>query len=223
MNWPVGEEELKKSEEITEALDVLFKEVYSEKKEVVASEDCLYRRRMVGVLKRALQSATRPFPFGEDKEDDVEQKEAKRAFADEKECLEHAEHIEEKIYRKYFFSDPGRYVARCKALEHGLRTNGYYLLTHFGPDVVACLPATKLAEGTPAETWRTAHTAKLLKDLHRGRRASDQAAAAAQGGVFECPKCHQNDTDYYPLQTRGADEPMTMFVTCRRCNIRFRR
>ncbi len=36
-------------------------------------------------------------------------------------------------------------------------------------------------------------------------------------GMFVCKKCKSNKTTYYPLQTRGADEPMTNFVSCLGC------
>lgn len=36
-------------------------------------------------------------------------------------------------------------------------------------------------------------------------------------GLFKC-KCGSKKTDYYQLQTRSADEPMTTYVTCRTCN-----
>ena len=41
--------------------------------------------------------------------------------------------------------------------------------------------------------------------------------------IFECPKCHKNETYFYQLQTRGGDEPMTNFVHCIPCNIDFKR
>lgn len=34
---------------------------------------------------------------------------------------------------------------------------------------------------------------------------------------YVCRKCGRNKTTYYQLQTRGADEPMTTFVTCTHC------
>lgn len=37
-------------------------------------------------------------------------------------------------------------------------------------------------------------------------------------GIFKCGKCRQNKTTYYEMQTRSADEPMTVFITCHVCN-----
>lgn len=38
-------------------------------------------------------------------------------------------------------------------------------------------------------------------------------------GLFKCNKCKNFKTTYYELQTRSADEPMTVFVTCHVCRI----
>jgi len=36
-------------------------------------------------------------------------------------------------------------------------------------------------------------------------------------GSFKCGKCKSQETWFYQLQTRSADEPMTNFVTCSKC------
>ncbi len=41
-------------------------------------------------------------------------------------------------------------------------------------------------------------------------------------GLFKCGKCKSNQTTYYQMQTRSADEPMTTFVTCINCSNRWR-
>ncbi|KJP85606.1 transcription elongation factor S-II [Plasmodium fragile] len=41
-------------------------------------------------------------------------------------------------------------------------------------------------------------------------------------GEFQCFKCKGYDTVYQQLQTRSSDEPMTTFVTCLKCNNRWK-
>lgn len=41
-------------------------------------------------------------------------------------------------------------------------------------------------------------------------------------GAFKCPKCKSDKTTYYQLQTRSADEPMTTFCTCLKCDKRWK-
>jgi DNA-directed RNA polymerase subunit M/transcription elongation factor TFIIS len=40
--------------------------------------------------------------------------------------------------------------------------------------------------------------------------------------VLQCGKCKKNTVDYYEKQTRGADEPMTLFAHCLTCGNRWR-
>jgi transcription elongation factor S-II len=42
------------------------------------------------------------------------------------------------------------------------------------------------------------------------------------GGQFVCKKCKGDKTTSYSLQTRSADEPMTVFVCCLTCGNRWR-
>lgn len=39
---------------------------------------------------------------------------------------------------------------------------------------------------------------------------------------FTCGKCKKNECSFYEMQTRSADEPMTIFVNCCNCGNRWR-
>ena len=41
-------------------------------------------------------------------------------------------------------------------------------------------------------------------------------------GLFRCGRCKSYKTTYYQMQTRSADEPMTVFVTCHNCDTRWK-
>jgi len=41
-------------------------------------------------------------------------------------------------------------------------------------------------------------------------------------GMIKCRKCKSMKTEYYQLQTRSADEPMTTYVTCNNCEHRWK-
>ena len=51
---------------------------------------------------------------------------------------------------------------------------------------------------------------KLLNDM-KPNEMTDQ---------IKCNKCQGRRCSYYAMQTRSADEPMTMFITCLNCNSR---
>ena len=41
-------------------------------------------------------------------------------------------------------------------------------------------------------------------------------------GIFKCNKCKSMKTSYYQMQTRSADEPMTTYVTCLNCSLKWK-
>lgn len=61
------------------------------------------------------------------------------------------------------------------------------------------------------------------------QKQKDDCSFTAQGpkveeGEFPCrnPKCRSKRCYWYTLQTRGNDEPATIFVTCIKCKTRYR-
>lgn len=40
--------------------------------------------------------------------------------------------------------------------------------------------------------------------------------------MFLCTRCHKRECTYYEMQTRSADEPMTIFITCLNCSKHWR-
>lgn len=41
-------------------------------------------------------------------------------------------------------------------------------------------------------------------------------------GAFKCGRCKSKNVDYYQMQTRSADEPMTAYFTCKGCGARWK-
>ena len=44
----------------------------------------------------------------------------------------------------------------------------------------------------------------------------------AMTDMFQCGRCGSRSCSYYEVQTRSADEPMTQFVNCLKCNNRWK-
>ena len=59
------------------------------------------------------------------------------------------------------------------------------------------------------ENWKELIDEKYKRD--RVLYEIDQGGATDE---FKCTRCKQRKCTYYELQTRSADEPMTVFVTC---------
>ena len=49
-----------------------------------------------------------------------------------------------------------------------------------------------------------------------------QGLEEMEDSMLQCGKCKQHKVDYFQKQTRGADEPMTVFCHCLNCGARWR-
>jgi transcription elongation factor S-II len=71
-------------------------------------------------------------------------------------------------------------------------------------------------------------TSDLQSERERIKKYATEAAEYREGGnttrttLFKCGKCGSRDTEYFLLQTRGADEPMTEFHNCVTCSFRWK-
>lgn len=57
---------------------------------------------------------------------------------------------------------------------------------------------------------------------HNKKKQLSALGIERKEGMFPCKRCKSTDTDFYQKQTRSADEPMTTFVTCMRCDFAWR-
>lgn len=53
-------------------------------------------------------------------------------------------------------------------------------------------------------------------------RSDNKVVNGTPTDEFTCSKCKKNKTVYYQKQTRSADEPMTVFLTCVTCGHKWR-
>ena len=70
-------------------------------------------------------------------------------------------------------------------------------------------PYSKLLEENIRQTLKPAWVPTMLN-------------APEYKGMFRCNRCKSYKTTFYQMQTRSADEPMTVFVTCHNCNSRWK-
>ena len=62
------------------------------------------------------------------------------------------------------------------------------------------------------DKWKEIIEKKIMRD--KTLLETDMSSATDE---FSCYKCHKRKCQYYQLQTRSADEPMTTFITCLKC------
>jgi|TARA_B110000305_G_C19452597_1_gene648897 transcription elongation factor S-II len=70
-------------------------------------------------------------------------------------------------------------------------------------------PHAKMAEKIAVVEMKKQHAANYMLDKD-------------YKGLFKCGKCRGYKTTFYQMQTRSADEPMTVFITCHVCDRRWK-
>ena len=101
---------------------------------------------------------------------------------------------------------PSSYVQNTKLLDE-LETGKYTLET------LCALDTYTLCN----ERWKDFIHRRTQKE--RRQLEGNKAMATDQ---FYCTKCHKRECTYYEMQTRSADEPMTVFIQCLNCGKQWR-
>lgn len=67
------------------------------------------------------------------------------------------------------------------------------------------------------ERWDELIRLKSIRDKNKYEQNMEAATDS-----FKCRKCRSTKCTYYELQTRSADEPMTIFITCLECGTKWK-
>lgn len=114
------------------------------------------------------------------------------------------------------------YINKARSIFSNLDKNGYIgnirLLDRlknceFLPHEIAFMDRQTLFP----ENWK-----ELIDEKYKRDRMLYEVDKGGTTDEFKCSKCKQRNCTYYELQTRSADEPMTVFVTCLNCGKRWR-
>jgi DNA-directed RNA polymerase subunit M/transcription elongation factor TFIIS len=65
--------------------------------------------------------------------------------------------------------------------------------------------------------WRSMFEAQQIREKKQLEGNKDRAT-----DQFTCTRCWKKECTYYEMQTRSADEPMTIFITCLNCGKKWR-
>ena len=99
------------------------------------------------------------------------------------------------------------YFAKARQILNALERSGAIremLDRGVKPVEIAALPAHTLSP----ERWRT------IEEVLEKKKASIADQPVCMSDQYFCHRCKQKNTSYYQLQTRSADEPMTVFLSC---------
>ncbi|KAF8261620.1 transcription factor S-II, central domain-containing protein, partial [Lactarius quietus] len=82
-----------------------------------------------------------------------------------------------------------------------------------------CLRSSVTAGDIPAQTFARMSSQEMASEERKAADAKIEEDEA-ETDAFQCGRCKQRKTRYRQVQTRSADEPMT--VSCTNCNHRWK-
>ena len=137
------------------------------------------------------------------------------------ECIRQAtnRNIVKKWDNKYFVL---LYMNRIRSIWFNLSDDSYVkndsLLEKIKNGEIKCRIVGKMThqEMEPSR-WASLIEKKMIRD--KNKYNTNKSGASEE---FKCRKCGKRETNYYQVQTRSADEPMTTFVTCLNCGNHWR-
>lgn len=103
------------------------------------------------------------------------------------------------------------YIDRLRSIYVNLKNNELLEQLKSGEITVQSVAFMTHQELNPAR-WSTLIEQKIKRDANKFT-----INVQASTDMFTCKKCRSKKCTYYELQTRSADEPATIFVTCLDC------
>ena len=108
------------------------------------------------------------------------------------------------------------YKDRLRSIYMNLKNNNFMNQIQNG-DILPQNVAFMTHQEFNPERWRLLIEKKMKRDASK---YTDNIQASTN--MYTCRKCKSNRCTYYEMQTRSADEPATIFVTCLDCGKHWR-
>lgn len=108
------------------------------------------------------------------------------------------------------------YLDRFRSIFINLKNPGFLLKIQTGellPQQVGFLSHQEIC---PTQ-WKELIDQKIKRDQSHGKQN-----ICASTNMFSCRKCFSKECTYYELQTRSADEPTSIFISCIKCGKHWR-
>jgi len=104
------------------------------------------------------------------------------------------------------------YLDRMRSIYLNLKNDALVVRLKTGDITPQTLAFMTHQEMNP-DRWHCLIEQKMKRDVNKYTNTEIQAST----DMFTCRKCRSKRCTYYELQTRSADEPATIFVTCLDC------
>lgn len=108
------------------------------------------------------------------------------------------------------------YIDRLRSIYMNLKNEKFLVQLRNGEILPQQVESMTHQEFNP-ERWRVLIEKKMKRDASK---YNDNIQASTN--MYTCKKCKSNRCTYYEMQTRSADEPATIFVTCLDCGKHWR-
>ena len=114
------------------------------------------------------------------------------------------------------------YINKSRSLFSNLKSDSYikntYLLKSLKKNTLNIKDIPELS----FQALFPSHWKKIMDEKHNRDKWLYEDQAEAMTDQFRCGRCKSRECSYYELQTRSADESMTIFITCIKCGNRWR-
>ena len=133
-------------------------------------------------------------------------------------ALERALDVESKIFIVH--ATRALYLLAVKRILFNLMSNPS--LHTLDVDTLVYMSDEDMARGTVVECVQ--HQERARHDAYVNLLKEKEAAANDQqaGSIIHCRRCHSANLSFVQVQTRSADEAMSVFMTCNNCANRWR-
>jgi transcription elongation factor S-II len=109
------------------------------------------------------------------------------------------------------------YLARLRSVLWNLESNLELRQMIQSGEITAEMLSKMTHQEFQPEQWKEMMERKMMRDASK---LSDNTQASTD--MFTCRKCKSKRCTYYEMQTRSADEPATVFITCLNCGKNWR-
>lgn len=114
------------------------------------------------------------------------------------------------------------YIMKLRNLVGNLLPNSYIQNNYLLPEIQAKhITVDSLSNLNPYQMNNSLWKDFIHRRQQREKRQLEGNKAMATD-QFLCTRCHKRECTYYEMQTRSADEPMTIFITCMNCGKHWR-
>ena len=114
------------------------------------------------------------------------------------------------------------YFNKCRSLYSNLKDDSYIKNTELIKKVKNNEISLENIAFMSFQELFPSHWKKIMDEKYKKEKIMYETKVEAMTDQFKCRRCKSRKCTYYELQTRSADEAMTIFITCLNCGNRWK-